>query len=111
MAPAARSRPSKRPLPRHRLEVRRRIILWRYYLAIYLGIAPVRETELVLCMALRQRLHLGRSGSGFYVEASYHEYALPLRKTYEWFQRDLAVRDFELLRAAVGAVTPTRRSA
>lgn len=56
-------------------------------------------------------VHLGRSGVGFYVEASYPNYPLPLRKTYEWFQEDLATRDFELLCAAVGAVRKKRHSA
>lgn len=46
---------------------------------------------------------MGRTGSGFYVEASHPAFALPLRKTYEWFQRDIAARDFEVLRAVVDA--------
>lgn len=54
---------------------------------------------------------LGRSGAGFYVEATHPDYPLPLRKTYEWYQEDLATRDFELLCAVVGAVKPRRRSA
>lgn len=45
---------------------------------------------------------MGRTGSGFYVEASHPAFALPLRKTYEWHQRDIASRDFEVLRAVVG---------
>jgi hypothetical protein len=56
-------------------------------------------------------VHLGRTGSGFYLEATYPAYPLPLRKTYEWFQQDRALRDFELLCAAVGAVKRRRRSA
>ncbi len=56
-------------------------------------------------------VHLGRTGSGFYLEASYPDFPLPLRKTYEWFQQDLATRDFEILCAAVGAVERPRRSA
>lgn len=47
--------------------------------------------------------HLGRTGGGFYVEARHPDFPLPFRKTYEWFQQDLATRDFELLRAVVGA--------
>jgi hypothetical protein len=56
-------------------------------------------------------VHLGSSGSGYYIEASYPGHPLPLRKTYEWFQQTVAMRDFELLRAAVGAVQDLRRSA
>ncbi|HEY7832765.1 MAG TPA: hypothetical protein VIG30_04265 [Ktedonobacterales bacterium] len=54
---------------------------------------------------------LGRSGTGFYVETTHPAFQLPLRKTYEWYQEDLATRDFELLCAVVGAVKPRRRSA
>ena len=54
---------------------------------------------------------LGRSGTGYYVEATHPDYSLPLRKTYEWYQEDLATRDFDLLCAMVGAVKPRRRSA
>ncbi|HLZ21722.1 MAG TPA: hypothetical protein VKQ30_06340 [Ktedonobacterales bacterium] len=46
---------------------------------------------------------LGRTGMGFYVEAFHPDFSLPLRKTYEWYQQDLATRDFEILRAVVGA--------
>ena len=46
---------------------------------------------------------MGHSGSGYYVEASHPAFALPLRKTYEWYQRDIAARDFDVLRAVVGA--------
>jgi hypothetical protein len=46
---------------------------------------------------------LGRTGAGFYVEAWHPDFQLPLRKTYEWHQQDLATRDFEVLRAVVGA--------
>lgn len=54
---------------------------------------------------------LGRSGTGYYVEATHPDYPLPLRKTYEWFQQDVATRDFELLRTAIGAVKSKRRTA
>jgi hypothetical protein len=56
-------------------------------------------------------VHMGRSGSGFYVEATHPDYPLPLRKMYEWYQQDLAIRDFDLLCAAVGAVQGERRPA
>jgi hypothetical protein len=56
-------------------------------------------------------VHFGRSGSGFYVEATHPDHPLPLRKVYEWHQQHLATRDFELLCAAVGAVAVMRRSA
>ena len=46
---------------------------------------------------------MGHTGSGYYVEAWHPSFALPLRKTYEWFQRDIAARDFEVLRAVIGA--------
>ncbi|HST89728.1 MAG TPA: hypothetical protein VLJ14_15245 [Ktedonobacterales bacterium] len=46
---------------------------------------------------------MGRTGSGFYVEAWHPDFTLPLRKTYDWYQHDLAARDFEVLRAVVGA--------
>ncbi len=54
---------------------------------------------------------LGRTGAGFYVEAWHPGFALPLRKTYEWFQQDLATRDFEVLRAVVGATEGSREPA
>ncbi len=47
-------------------------------------------------------VHLGRTGAGFYVEARHPDFGLPFRKSYEWHQRDLATRDYELLRAVVG---------
>jgi hypothetical protein len=56
-------------------------------------------------------VRFGRTGSGFYVEASHPDFALPLRKTYEWFQQDLAMRDFEILKAVVGAATERREHA
>ena len=56
-------------------------------------------------------VHLGRSGTGFYVEATHPAYALPLRKTYEWFQEDLATRDYEVLCALCGAMRTKRKSA
>jgi hypothetical protein len=56
-------------------------------------------------------IHLGRTGSGYYVEATHPDYPLPLRKTYEWFEQDLAQRDFDLLRKATGAVTEMRQTA
>ena len=56
-------------------------------------------------------VRFGRTGSGFYVEAAHPDFPLPLRKSYEWYDQDLALRDFELLRAAVGAVTAGRQSA
>ena len=46
---------------------------------------------------------LGRTGAGFYVEAWHPDFLLPLRKTYEWFQQDIAMRDYELLRTVVSA--------
>ena len=46
---------------------------------------------------------MGRTGAGYYVEASHPDFTLPLRKTYEWYQHDLATRDFDILRAVVGA--------
>ena len=45
---------------------------------------------------------LGRTGAGYYVEASHPDFSLPFRKTYDWFQKDIATRDFEVLRAVVG---------
>jgi hypothetical protein len=45
---------------------------------------------------------LGRTGAGYYVEASHPDFHLPFRKTYDWFQKDIATRDFEILRAVVG---------
>lgn len=47
-------------------------------------------------------VRMGQSGSGYYVEARHPDFTLPFRKTYDWFQRDMATRDFELLRAVVG---------
>jgi hypothetical protein len=44
---------------------------------------------------------LGRTGAGYYVEAWHPDFPLPLRKTYDWFQKDIATRDFEVLRAVV----------
>lgn len=46
---------------------------------------------------------MGRTGAGYYVEAWHPDFTLPLRKTYEWYQYDLATRDFDILRAVVGA--------
>ena len=46
---------------------------------------------------------IGRTGAGYYVEAWHPDFQLPFRKTYEWHQQDLASRDFEILRAVVGA--------
>ncbi len=54
---------------------------------------------------------MGRLGSGFYVEVRHPDFALPLRKTYEWHQQDLASRDFELLSAVVGAARSQREVA
>ena len=45
---------------------------------------------------------LGRTGAGYYVEARHPDFSLPLRKTYEWYQKDIANRDYEVLRAVVG---------
>lgn len=45
---------------------------------------------------------LGRTGAGFYVEARHPDFPLPFRKTYEWYQNDMATRDFNLLRAVIG---------
>lgn len=56
-------------------------------------------------------VHLGRTGAGFYVEARHPDFALPFRKTYEWHQQDQATRDFELLRAVIGAVQVEREAA
>ncbi len=56
-------------------------------------------------------VHLGRTGAGFYVEASHPDFSLPFRKTYEWHQQDLATRDFELLCAVVGATRERREPA
>src|SRR5512146_215642 len=47
---------------------------------------------------------LGKTGSGFYVEARHPDFQLPFRKTYEWHQYSLASRDFDLLSAVIGAV-------
>ncbi|WIG57685.1 MAG: hypothetical protein OJF49_000430 [Ktedonobacterales bacterium] len=54
---------------------------------------------------------MGRTGSGYYVEACHPDFSLPLRKTYEWYQHDLATRDFEILRAVVGATVEQREAA
>ena len=51
------------------------------------------------------KVHLGRTGAGYYVEARHPDFPLPFRKTYEWFQEGLAVRDYDLLRAVVGTAT------
>lgn len=56
-------------------------------------------------------VHLGHTGSGFYVEATHPDCPLPLRKMYEWFEQDLATRDFELLRMATGAHTQMLQTA
>ncbi|MBF6589162.1 MAG: hypothetical protein IVW57_01360 [Ktedonobacterales bacterium] len=53
-------------------------------------------------------VHLGRTGAGYYVQASHPDFSLPFRKTYEWYQRDLATRDFELLRAVVAGAREER---
>jgi hypothetical protein len=49
--------------------------------------------------------HLGRTGAGFYVEARHPDFPLPFRKTYEWFQEGLAIRDYDVLRAVVGTAS------
>jgi hypothetical protein len=54
---------------------------------------------------------LGKTGSGFYVEARHPDFQLPFRKTYEWHQYSLASRDFDLLSAVVGAVRGERAEA
>ncbi|MGZ3640569.1 MAG: hypothetical protein ACXVCX_22280 [Ktedonobacterales bacterium] len=54
---------------------------------------------------------LGRTGAGFYVEARHPDFQLPLRKTYEWYQQDIATRDFEVLRAVIGATRQQSGSA
>ncbi len=54
---------------------------------------------------------IGRTGAGFYVEAWHPDFSLPLRKTYEWYQEDLATRDFEILSAVVGATREKHGSA
>jgi hypothetical protein len=48
-------------------------------------------------------VYLGKTGSGFYVEARHPDFELPFRKTYEWHQYTLAARDFDVLSAVVGA--------
>jgi hypothetical protein len=53
----------------------------------------------------------GRTGAGFYVEVTHPDFSLPLRKTYQWFQQDLATRDFDILRAVVGATREQREPA
>jgi hypothetical protein len=50
-------------------------------------------------------VHLGRTGAGFYVEARHPDFPLPFRKTYEWFQEGLAIRDYDILRAVVGTAS------
>ena len=52
---------------------------------------------------------MGRTGMGFYIEAYHPDFSLPLRKTYEWYQQDIATRDFEILRAVVGATRSAER--
>jgi hypothetical protein len=52
---------------------------------------------------------MGHTGSGYYVEACHPDFALPLRKTYEWYQRDIAAREFEVLCAVVGAAATASR--
>ena len=52
---------------------------------------------------------MGNTGSGYYVEARHPDFSLPLRKTYEWYQRDIAARDFEVLRAVVGVAAMAAR--
>lgn len=54
---------------------------------------------------------LGRTGAGFYVEARHPDFPLPFRKTYEWYQEDLATRDYDLLRAVVGTMREDSRLA
>ena len=54
---------------------------------------------------------LGRTGAGFYVEARHPDFLLPFRKNYEWYQHDLATRDFHLLRAVIGTPQEERESA
>ena len=56
-------------------------------------------------------VHLGRTGAGYYVEARHPDFSLPFRKTYEWFQHDMATRDFELLRAVVADTHAEREPA
>ena len=54
---------------------------------------------------------MGHTGSGYYVEAWHPNFTLPLRKTYEWYQRDIASREYEVLRAVVGvAATAVRKT-
>ncbi len=54
---------------------------------------------------------MGRTGSGYYVEIRHPDFALPVRKTYEWYQQDLAARDFELLRAVIATAEDRRQPA
>jgi hypothetical protein len=56
-------------------------------------------------------VRLGRSGGSFYVQATHPDYHFPLRKTYEWYERELALRDFDLLCAVVGGAEQARRTA
>jgi hypothetical protein len=56
-------------------------------------------------------VYLGHAGAGYYVEARHPDFPLPFRKTYEWFQHDLATRDFELLRAVVEGPRTAREPA
>jgi hypothetical protein len=39
------------------------------------------------------------------VEARHPDFPLPFRKTYEWFQEGLAIRDYDVLRAVVGTAS------
>ncbi len=54
---------------------------------------------------------MGRTGSGYYVEVRHPDFALPVRKTYEWYQQDLATRDFEVLRAVIATARERHESA
>lgn len=56
-------------------------------------------------------VHLGRTGAGYYIEARHPDFTLPFRKTYEWYQHDMATRDFELLRAVVAGSHAEREPA
>ena len=83
-----------------------------------LPLARVIIAEVRTVMSLRHtneqtgaEAQMGRLGSGFYVEVRHPDFALPLRKTYEWHQQDLATRDFELLSAVVGAARAPREVA
>ena len=83
-----------------------------------LPLARVSIVEVKTVMSLRYtneqtgaEAKMGRLGSGYYVEVLHPDFALPLRKTYEWHQQDLATRDFELLSALVGATRTQREVA